>query len=185
MEILLAFAPFFAYVAVELVANITAGLVAATLTSAALLLRSALNPNRTIKVLEVGTFILFAGLVVYAWFAKPTWPIPQIRLRVDGGLLLIVLASMAIGKPFTLQYAREKVAPELWTSPTFIRTNYIITAVWAAAFAIIVLADLALIKMPDMPVRRAIIIAILALYAAAKFTAWYPTRKRATTNPTN
>jgi hypothetical protein len=29
-----------------------------------------------------------------------------VRLRVDGGLLLIVLVSLAIGKPFTLQYAR-------------------------------------------------------------------------------
>jgi hypothetical protein len=183
MEILLAFAPFFAYVAVELIANITAGLVAATLTSAALLLRSAFNPNRTVKVLELGTFLLFAGLVVYAWFCRPTWPIPQIRLRVDGGLLFIVLVSMAIGKPFTLQYAREKVAPELWSTPAFIRTNYIITAVWAAAFTIIVLADLTLIHMPDMPVRRAVIITILALYGAAKFTAWYPTRKR--TNPAN
>lgn len=179
MGILLAFAPFFVYVTVELIAGTTAGLIAATITSAILLLRDTFNRDRTIKVLELGTFLLFAGLVVYAWFAKPTWSIPQIRLRVDGGLLLIVLGSMAIGKPFTLQYAREKVAPELWTSPTFIRTNYIITAVWAAAFAIIVLADLALIKMPDMPVRRAVVITILALYAAAKFTVWYPKRKRA------
>jgi hypothetical protein len=26
------------------------------------------------------------------------------RLRVDSGLLLIILISMAVGKPFTLQY---------------------------------------------------------------------------------
>ena len=50
-----------------------------------------------------------------------------VRLRVDGGLLLIVLISLAIRKPFTLQYAREHTPKERWNDPGFIRSNVIIT----------------------------------------------------------
>ena len=51
---------------------------------------------------------LFGGLAVYALLGGPAWTVIGVRLRVDAGLLLIVLASMAVGRPFTLQYARER-----------------------------------------------------------------------------
>jgi hypothetical protein len=38
------------------------------------------------------------------------------------GLLPIVLVSMAVGRPFTLQYAREQVEPEFWDKPELVRT---------------------------------------------------------------
>ena len=86
---------------------------------------------------------------------------------------------MAIGRPFTLQYAREQVSPEFWNSPEFIRTNYVITAIWALAFLVMVFAELALLYVPDMPPRVGIIVVILALVGAVKFTGWYPERARA------
>lgn len=102
-----------------------------------------------------------------------------VRLRVDAGLLLIVLATMALRQPFTLQYAKETVAPELWNSTEFIRTNYVITAVWALAFLVMVLADLVLVYMPDLPPRYGIVATVLALVGAVKFTGWYPDRGKA------
>jgi hypothetical protein len=57
--------------------------------------------------------------------------------------LLIVLVSMAIGQPFTLQHARESVSPALWREAEFVRVNVAITAVWAAAFAAMAVIDLA------------------------------------------
>ncbi len=86
---------------------------------------------------------------------------------------------MALQRPFTLQYARESVGKEHWSSPEFIRANYVITAVWAGAFAIMVLADLILLYRPDLPPRVGIIATILALVGAIKFTGWYPDRDRA------
>jgi cyanate permease len=96
-------------------------------------------------------------------------------------LLLIVLASMAIRKPFTLQYAREQVSPEYWDRPQFVKTNYIITAVWAAAFAVMVAAEAALVYVPVMPNRLGITVTVLAIVAAVKFTSWYPDRIRSRT----
>ena len=84
---------------------------------------------------------------------------------------------MALRRPFTLQYAREGTPKETWTTPEFIRVNYVITAVWAAAFAVMVAADLAMLYMPNVPMRVGIWITIAAIYGAFKFAAWYPKRK--------
>jgi hypothetical protein len=78
-----------------------------------------------------------------------------------------------------LQYAREQVPAEFWNSPEFIRTNYVITAVWALAFAVMVVAELALLTVPGMPPRIGIAAIVLALIGAVKFTGWYPERVKA------
>jgi len=177
MGILLAFAPFIAFAIIDRLIGPTEGLIAGALTSAALLIRDWASAGKTPKILEVGTFILFGGLALYALLVGLTWSIVGVRLRVDAGLLIIVLITMAVGRPFTLQYAREQVAPELWASPEFIRTNYVITAVWALAFAVLVIADLILLYRPDLSPRIGILLTIAALVGAVKFTSWYPERK--------
>jgi len=178
MGILLAFAPFVVFAIVDRFVGSTEGLVAGTVVSIGLLLRDVAS-KRSVKVLEVGTAILFGGLALYAVLNKPAWSVIGVRLMVDSGLLLIVLLSMALRRPFTLQYAREQVAPEIWGTPQFVRTNYVITAVWALAFAVMVVAELALLKMPDLPPRIGILAIVFALVGAVKFTGWYPDRVKA------
>ncbi|HJS86791.1 MAG TPA: hypothetical protein VJ779_15155 [Acetobacteraceae bacterium] len=178
MGILLAFAPFIAFALIDRLAGPTVGLGAGALVSAVLLARDLVTPGRAPKVLEVGTMLLFSGLALYALLGQPTWSVIGVRLCVDTGLLAIVLASMAVGRPFTLQYARERVAPELWDSPEFVRTNFAITAVWALAFAVMVVAELALLYVPGLPPRAGIVAIVLALIGAVKFTGWYPERAR-------
>jgi hypothetical protein len=106
------------------------------------------------------------------------WSVIGVRLCVDVGLLLVVLVSMAVRRPFTMQYAREQVGQEFWNSPEFVRTNYIITGVWAMAFAAMVAAELALLYLPAMPRRLGIVVIVLALMGAVKFTGWYSNRVR-------
>jgi hypothetical protein len=176
MGMLLAFAPFIAFAAVDLLAGGMAGLVAGAAVSAALVLRDWVAPGRSPKILEIGTVILFGGLALYAALLDPSWSIIGVRLRVDTGLMLVVLASLVLRRPFTLQYAREKVAREFWESATFVRTNYIISAVWALAFGVMVIADLVLLYAPELSPRIGVIATILAIVGAFKFTAWYPQR---------
>jgi hypothetical protein len=171
---LLAFAPFVAFAVVDRLIGSTAGLLAGVIVSAALLMRDWLTPGRTPKTLEIGAAALFAVLALYTVVARPTWSVIAVRLCVDAGLLLIVLLSLALRRPFTLQYAREQVAPDLWNDPAFIRINYVITLVWALAFLVMVIAELALLYLPDLPRRVGIIAIILALVGAVKFTGWYP-----------
>lgn len=183
MGILLAFAPFIAFAVADRLIGSTEGLVAGFAVSAFLLIRDWFSPNRKPKLLEIGTAVLFGALALYTLLAHPVWSIMGVRLLVDAGLLLIVLVSLAIRRPFTLQYAREQVPQELWASQQFLRTNDVITAVWALAFAAMVAADWVLLTMPDVPPRFGIIATVLALVGAIKFTGWYPDRRRATGQP--
>jgi hypothetical protein len=60
----------------------------------------------------------------------------------------------------------------------YIRVNYVVTAAWALAFAVIVAADCLLLYAPDVSPRIGIIVTILAIVGAFKFTSWYPDRVR-------
>jgi hypothetical protein len=53
----------------------------------------------------------------------------------NGTLAVMALASLAVGRPFTLVIAREQVPQEFWNSPRFIHVNKVLTSVWSAAFA--------------------------------------------------
>jgi hypothetical protein len=177
MNLLLAFAPFIVFVIVERLAGIAAGLGAGAAVSAFLLIRDLLTPGRGIKLLELGTFFLFGFLTLYALAMHPQWSIAAVRLRVDAGLMLIVLASMALRQPFSLQYARESVARQHWGSPAFLHSNYVISAAWAAAFGVLVLADIAMAYMQALPHAGGVVATAAALAAAAWFTGWYPEQR--------
>lgn len=174
MGILLAFAPFIAFAVVDRLVGPTEGLVAGALVSLVLSARDAFATGRSPKVLEIGTAVLFCALAAYAVVGHPAWSVIGVRLCVDAGLLVIVLVTMAIGRPFTLQYAREQVGAEHYASPAFLRTNYVISGVWALAFAIMVAAELALLYLPDMSHRLGVLAIVAALVGAVKFTGWYP-----------
>jgi hypothetical protein len=174
LGILLAFAPFLAFAVVDRIWGSVEGLVAGALVSSVLIARDLLTPGRSPKILEIGTAVLFGGLALYAVLAHPTWSVLGVRLRVDAGLLAIVTLTMLIGRPFTLQYAREQVADVDHASPEFLRVNYVITAVWALAFAVMVAAEAALLYLPNVSHRLGIWAIIAALVGAVKFTSWYP-----------
>jgi hypothetical protein len=148
------------------------------LAAALVFVRNLISLGRTTKILEFGTLILFAALLLYAVLLGPVPSVIAVRLCVDAGLLLIILFSLLLRRPFTLQYAKEQVDPELWNHPEFIRTNTIITAVWALAFAVMVLAETALLCLPGIPRRLGVIVIAAALIAAFKFTSWYPGRQQ-------
>lgn len=178
MGILLAFAPFLVFVILERFAGYATSLLAAAVTSALLVLKDRISGG-SIKVLEAGTLMLFTGLAVYAAIRKPAWSILFVRLLVDAGLLLVVLASLALKQPFTVQYAKEQVAAEFWTNPGFLRTNYVITGVWALAFALLVATEAAMLYVPSMPQKAGIWVVMLVMYGGVRFTVEYPKRQRA------
>jgi hypothetical protein len=179
MNMLVAFAPFIAFVVVERFVGISAGLGAGAVVAIALLGRDLATPGRRVKLLEIGTVLLFGGLTIYALTNDVQWSIAEVRLRVDAGLLVIVLASVALRQPFTLQYARETVDRERWDSPQFMHINYVISAAWAVAFGILVLADIVMAYIPALPHSTGVIATVAAIYAAAKFTSWYPEQQGA------
>jgi hypothetical protein len=180
MGILLAFAPFIEFAVLDELLGSTEGLLAGTVMSAGLLIRAWMSADRQPKIIEIGTAIFFCGLTVCALLLDLAWSIDGVRLRVDSGLLIMILVTLAIRQPFTLQYAREQVAPEFRESPELVRTNYVITAAWALAFSVVVIAELILLYLPDVPPRVWIVATVAALVGVVKFTSWYPERRKAT-----
>lgn len=96
---------------------------------------------------------------------------------VDAGLLAIIVLSIAIRRPFTLQYARRQVPAAVQNTPLFWHVNYAVTAVWAAAMAVVVAVDLALEYVPDLPLWIGTLVLVAALYGALYFTRWYPAHR--------
>ena len=79
------------------------------------------------------------------WIMRNTW------ILSNAVLAGIAWLSLLIKKPFTLQYAREQVAPTRWRHPIFIKINNILTISWAIIFpisTIIHLVNLYYIKLP-------------------------------------
>jgi hypothetical protein len=173
MDILISFLPFLVFFALMRLVTPVAGLTGAFLVSSLLTWRVRRRAE-SVKILEIGSLILFALLTLYTFVAAPRWTVATVRLAVDGGLLAIVVVSLGIGRPFTLQYARERVPAQFWTSPVFLTTNRIITAIWAGAFAVLVAADAAAEYVPAVPIWADVGASVGALLAAIWFTRWYP-----------
>jgi hypothetical protein len=183
MGILQAFVPFLAFALFDRIAGSLVGLTAGAAVAAAMLLRETVIRKHSAKLLEVGTVILFGGLALYALIARPEWSVIGVRLRVDLGLLAIVLASLALGRPFTEQYAREQVDPSRWDSPLFKRINRVLSMAWALVFLTLVIAEYALLTVPQLPHRLGIWSIIAALSAGVWFSGWYPERARMSFQP--
>ncbi|WP_185921552.1 hypothetical protein [Streptomyces sp. WAC06614] len=131
------------------------------------------------KLLEIADVVFFAVLAVVGALASAgtlRWLETYAGELASITLAVIAFGSIAIGVPFTLQYAKEQVDPVYWNTPLFLRTNRVITAVWGLAFLVSAAAgaygDLVL-RDPDNA-WTSWIIPILAIVAALKFTARYP-----------
>ena len=139
----------------------------------ALGMRSFLD-TRVLKTLDGGNTALFGLLALYKGFVQPSLSFGAVLLAVDGGLLTIVIASLLLHEPFTLQYAREQVAPEQWSTQAFLRTNYVVTGVWVAALASMTTADAAATLTGALSVTEAATAGLVALAIALTFSLRYP-----------
>jgi hypothetical protein len=131
------------------------------------------------KLLDLAAIVFFAALALVAalastgaqrWLGLWSAELCNVIIAAIAGL------SLAVRRPFTLQYARETTEREYWHSPLFLRINYVITAVWSAAFLLIAIVG----YIGDGPLHQpnniwtAWIIQIALIVMAIKFTGWYP-----------
>ena len=171
MALLLAFSPFLAFLAGEHLLGVVPALCAGCAVAVGLLVRDRLRGAREVNVLEAGTAVLFGALAACAAFMTDiAWSVGLVRLVVDGGLMLLVLAGAALGRPFTLAIARARVTPERAATPEFLRINRLVAIVWAGAFGVLALADVVLMLVPDGPLVVPIAIGAGGLVGAFKLT---------------
>lgn len=153
--------------------------VSAALGIALLVIFASWRLGSSIKLMEwfdVAFFVVMCIIGVVASAAVITWLELWAGELVNLALVVFALGSILIRRPFTLEYAREQVSEEFWDNPLFIRTNYVITWAWAAAFGVSAVAG----AIGDAVLKDAgnfwtgWIIQIGAIVFAISFTQFYP-----------
>ena len=178
MTIFLILAPYGAFAMLMLVSSGVVSLFAAAAICLMVIAYDRLR-GRSVKMLGLGSAILFTALGCTLALTDSVWSSSAVKLAVDAGVLAIALVSLAIGKPFTLQYAREAVDAETARLPGFLTANYVISWAWALAFLLMTMANVLLIYLPGLPLWSGLAIAFAARNSAIYFTRWYPEYRKA------
>ncbi|HYP84156.1 hypothetical protein [Variovorax sp.] len=169
MNVLLGFAPFAVFAVLGHVLSLMPALFAAAAVSAVIIVHDLLRKT-TPKLLEIGSMVLFGGLGLYALLFEPRWLVLEVRLFVDIGLLIIVAASIVVGRPFTLAYARERTPQRVWNQPALLKTSRAISMAWLAAIAMLVIADVVMVYVTVVPLKVGVVMSVLAILWAVRFT---------------
>jgi hypothetical protein len=177
MSFFLILLPFLVLGALNWLFPITVGLLAGATVALALIVHERIK-GQSAKILNIAAAVIFGGLGILMLLTNGAWSHASVRIAIDIALLSVVLVSIALRFPFTLQYAREQVEPEVRAMPEFIRTNYILTWAWVGAFALMLVADLLSVWWPSAPLWVGVILAFAARNAAVQFTKWYSQRAR-------
>jgi hypothetical protein len=135
--------------------------------------------GRSLKILGAGSVVVFSAVGGYVTLIDPHLGVSGVKFAVDTGIFLVTLGSIVIGKPFTLQYAREAVDAETLSVPGFTRANYIIAWAWTASMLLMMIGNVALIYVPGLPLWSGLLIAFAARNSAVYFTKWYPEYRKA------
>jgi hypothetical protein len=173
MTIFLILAPYAAFASLMLLTSAKVSVFVAAAIGLAVIALDFIR-GRSLKWLGAGSAVLFAALGLYLTLIDPTLDNSAVKLSFDTGIFAISLASMLIGRPFTLQYALEAVPAETAAMPGFLRVNYIITGAWTAAVLVMMAANLAMLYVPGLPLWSGLAIVFAARSSAVYFTTWYP-----------
>jgi len=95
------------------------------------------------KILDVGILTLSLILLIIEVTLHPNDEFHKIYsgIVVNGALALIVLFSIAVRRPFTLQFAQENVPKERWNHPGLLWASYITAWFWFGVFDVSVLVQ--------------------------------------------
>ena len=121
---------------------------------------------------------LARAALIWERFWPAAWPLLGVV-----GLFLVGALSLALRRPFTLQYAREMTDPEIAALPDFVTANYVITSVWVAAFLAMVAANWLLLNLPNLPLWSGLVAAFVIRNPVLYFTKWYPAYLRRRSGP--
>lgn len=133
----------------------------------------------SIHALDVFGAAVFVALAVLGLLASPElirWLQLWAGEIANVSLASFVIATLIVRKPFTLPYAKEEAPEEFWDSPVFLRINYVISSVWAAAFVFtstVGFIGIAVLKGVE-DFWTGWVLQLAAIFFAVAFTEFYP-----------
>lgn len=172
MTIFLILAPYGVFAALMLLTSAAISLFAAAAICLAVIVYD-IAGGRSVKILGVGSVITFAAVGGYVALIDPALGATPVKFCVDVGIFLVSLMSIVVRRPFVRQYALETVDAETARQPGFLRVTYTITWAWTAATLLMMIANIALLYVPGLPLWSGLLIAFAARNSAIYFTKWY------------
>jgi hypothetical protein len=157
------------------------GAIALGLVAALVVAARAIGHHR-LHLLDVASVLYFTGLGLALEIIQPTSVTYWSRYAQAGAhafLTLIVLGSVAIGRPFTESYAKETVPKEVWGTPQFRAVNRTISLVWGLAFLVGTISLIVAGSVSGRPFLLRILIPFGALAWAYSYTQRVITARRA------
>lgn len=172
MNLILGFAPFILF---ALLSRLSADLAlwAAFAAAFVVTIRDFVE-SPSLRLLDVGSFLIFAALAVGRGFFDPNLPLAAVRFIVELGLFLLLAVPLAWRRPFSIDYARLDPREADWPPRLFQMVNDRVSGVWVAAFAVMAVADGAITFDPGIPLYAGIAVNVLVLAVAVTFTLRYP-----------
>jgi hypothetical protein len=186
MTIFLILAPYGAFASLMMITSAVVSLFAAAAICLAVIAFDVVR-GRSVKILGVGSVIVFAAVGGYVAFFDPGLSTTAVKFSVDTGIFLISLLSIVFRRPFVLQYALEAVDGETARQPGFLRATYTIAWAWTGAALLMMVGNVVILYVPSLPLWSGLLIAFAARNSAVYFTKWYPQYRRAKygTHPVN
>ncbi|HEX4128004.1 MAG TPA: hypothetical protein VHX67_10535 [Acidimicrobiales bacterium] len=157
------------------------GAIALGLVAALVVAARAIGHHR-LHLLDVASVLYFTGLGLALEIIQPVSVTYWSRYAQAGAhafLTLIVLGSVAIGRPFTESYAKETVPKEVWGTPQFRAVNRSISLVWGLAFLLGTISLIVAGSVTGRPFLLRILIPFGALAWAYSYTQRVITARRA------
>ena len=82
-------------------------------------------------LLQWGTLLFFTACIILINGLKIIWMAVHMGILANAYLALIMWATIFIGTPFTLQYARAELPQEMWNDENLVRGCRFIALVWS------------------------------------------------------
>jgi len=126
------------------------------------------------KSLDWGTFVIIGALFVVALVAPQSWSNKWFVPVANGSLLLLMLGTIVVGRPFAAEYGKESAPPEVWNTVAFRKATLGISVVWTLAVAAIFIGSVVTALKPSTEAWSTWVVTVAAIIIALKFQHSYP-----------
>ncbi len=132
VRIVLGFSPWIAFGALQPLGGLWPSLTALGLSLGLCAIDRRRGSLKAPEVVAAAFFAILPACGALGW----SWPAENIGFVIHLVLAAMAFGGIALGVPFTLQYAREEMPREYWHLPQFVAVNSVITAVWGVIFLV-------------------------------------------------
>jgi len=129
------------------------------------------------RLLDWGTLVIIAAICAVAFIQDPTWLAKWLNAIANGGLFLLMLTTVLIGKPFAASYASD-MSEEVRRSATFRKITMGISLAWTAALGVMLVGAIITGLNPSTETWSTWVVTVGALILAMRFQSWYPDHVR-------